>query len=45
MACGNDVMEQERRYLNALQGASRVEKNADEIVLTGDAGTIEFRAP
>lgn len=46
MAClGEGVMEQEQRYLNALQGVTRGEMRAGGIlVLKGSAGDIEFSA-
>lgn len=46
MACvANGVMEQEQRYLNLLQGATRGEvRNDGTLMLTADGGAIEFRA-
>jgi heat shock protein HslJ len=46
MACmGGGVMEQEQRYLNLLQGATRGEVRPDgALILSGSGGDIEFRA-
>ena len=46
MACmGTGVMEQESRYLNLLQSATRGEiRNDGALVITADGGTIVYRA-
>ena len=45
MACmGGGVMEQEMRYLNLLQGATRGELRSDgALVITSSGGVVEFR--
>lgn len=45
MAClSNGVMEQEQRYLNVLQSATRGEIRGDGVlIISGDGGALEFR--
>jgi heat shock protein HslJ len=43
MACmASGIMEQEMRYLNALQSVTRGQMRGDTLVLSGSGGDIEF---